>query len=254
MLIDAGVAGDPDGADRAVAGAGGDTDPRVEASVGPVEASRVGRQIPGDRTRLRTADHAAGGVSARRSSPPRALGPQVPAGRTWSERRGRALVAVAAVGVLNVGPAAADPAPRTLRAASDLDGLHLWLGPVGAATRVEGDWDSAWGGTVAVVRVRERAPLAAAGLWLGGARYAARDGGRLWLDGIAGTRRLGGRMLGVGVGPVLELGELRHLRPGAQASIWCFAGVVPYARVGVLEASGPFVELGLSLSVPALRW
>ena len=61
-------------------------------------------------------------------------------------------------------------------------------------------------------------------------------------------------MLGVAAGPVVELGDLRHPRVGAQASIWCFAGVVPYARLGVLEASGSFVEVGISLSVPALRF
>jgi hypothetical protein len=141
-----------------------------------------------------------------------------------------------------------------LRASSDLDGLHIWIGPVGAATHVDGVWDSAWGGALAAVRIRERSTLAAAGLWLGGAHYALRDGGRLWLDGMVGTRRLGGRMLGASAGPVVELGDLRHPRVGGQASIWCFAGVVPYARLGVLESSGPFVEVGISLSVPALRF
>jgi hypothetical protein len=61
-------------------------------------------------------------------------------------------------------------------------------------------------------------------------------------------------MLGAGVGPVLELGDLRHPHAGAQATFWCFAGVVPYARLGVLEASGSFVEVGISLSLPALRF
>lgn len=145
-------------------------------------------------------------------------------------------------------------APRPLRAASDLDGLHIWVGPVGAATHVENQWDSAWGGTIAVIRIREHAPVGAIGAWLGGAHYAVRDGGRVWLDGVVGTRRLGGHMLGAGVGPVLELGDFRHPHGGAQATFWCFAGVVPYARLGVLEASGSFVEVGISLSVPALRF
>ncbi|KAB2899242.1 MAG: hypothetical protein F9K40_10480 [Kofleriaceae bacterium] len=159
--------------------------------------------------------------------------------------------------LLRSHPAHADPAtlpPPTLRAASDLDGLHIWLGPIGAATHVDGSWDSAWGGTVAALRIREQAPLGAVGAWLGGTHYALRDGGRVWLEGVAGTRRLGGRMLGAAAGPVVELADLRHPRLGAQASIWCFAGVVPYARLGVLEASGPFVEVGISLSLPALRF
>jgi hypothetical protein len=162
---------------------------------------------------------------------------------------------LASLVVLGFGVASADPVPPVkLRAASDLDGVHIWLGAVGAATHVESEWDSAWGGAVAVIRIRERAPLGAIGAWLGGAHYAVRDGGRVWLDGVVGTRRLGGRMLGAGVGPVLELGDFRHPRAGAQATFWCFAGVVPYARLGVLEASGSFVEVGISLSVPALRF
>lgn len=155
---------------------------------------------------------------------------------------------------VHADPDAASPAAPRLRAASDLDGLHIWLGPVGAATHVDGAWDSAWGGTIAAIRIRERAPVGALGVWLGGTHYALRDGGRIWLDGVVGTRRIGGRMLGTAAGPVVELGDLRHPRLGAQASIWCFAGVVPYARLGVLEASGSFVEVGLSLGLPALRF
>lgn len=176
-------------------------------------------------------------------------------------RRARwGLSSLAAIAVLCTGTAHADsavaaPPPAKLRASSDLDGLHIWLGPIGAATHVDGAWDSAWGGTVAAIRIRERAPLGAVGAWIGGTHYALRDGGRVWFDGVAGTRRLlGGRMLGVAAGPVVELGDLRHPRVGAQASIWCFAGVVPYARLGVLDASGSFVEVGISLSVPALRF
>lgn len=144
--------------------------------------------------------------------------------------------------------------PTTFRSSADLDGLYLWVGPGGAATRVEGTWDSAWGGSVQVVRVRERAWLGALGGSFGAAHYAARDGGRLWFEGMVGTRRLVGKMVGMSAGPTLELGERRHARTGAQATIWCFVGVVPFVRAGVLDASGAFVEVGLSLSLPALRF
>lgn len=147
------------------------------------------------------------------------------------------------------GTAEAEP-----RSVADLDGLHLFVGPVGAATRVGDEWDSAWGGTAALIRVRERARLGAVGGWLGASHYGASDGGRVWLDGVVGTRRLVGRMVGIGAGPVVEIGALQHPRLGAQASIWCFAGVVPYARLGVLDASGSFVELGVSVSLPTLRF
>lgn len=217
------------GAEEAEAEAGDAvTGPMVQASVEPGQRSRVSPQMPGNRSRLRTRGHL-----ARR---PR-----------WG------LVSLL---VLGFGVASADPAPPVkLRASSDLDGVHVWLGPIGAATHIESEWDSAWGGTIAVLRIRERARLGTVGAWLGGAHYALRDGGRVWIDGVAGSRRIvGARMLGFAAGPVVELGDLRHPRVGAQASIWCFAGVVPYARLGVLEASGSFVEVGISLSVPALRF
>jgi hypothetical protein len=191
----------------------------------------------------------------------------MPGNRSSLRRRGhparRAAWGLLSLVVLIAGTAEADPAGNPagdpapvpgLRASSDLDGLHIWVGPIGAATHVDGAWDSAWGGTVAALRIRERAPLGAVGAWLGGAHYALRDGGRVWIDGVVGTRLLGGKMIGVAAGPVVELGDLHHPHVGAQASIWCFAGVVPYARLGVLEASGPFVEVGISLSVPALRF
>ncbi len=146
------------------------------------------------------------------------------------------------------GTAEAEP-----RSVADLDGLHLFVGPVGAATLVREAWDSAWGGSAALIRVREGARLGAVGGWLGASHYGASDGGRIWLDGVVGSRRLVGRMVGIGVGPVVEIGALQHPRLGAQASIWCFAGVVPYARLGVLDASGSFVELGVSISLPTLR-
>ena len=200
--------------------------------------------MPGNRTRLGGGDH-------RRESPVQGAGPR---GRAFGPQVAIVLSTLA----LAAGSAAADDKPGAasapLRSVHDLDGLHLFVGPIGAATHVGDTWDSAWGGNVALIRVRERAALGVAGAWIGAAHYGASDGGRIWIEGVAGSRRLLGRMLGAGVGPVLELGEVQHPRLGAQASIWCFAGVVPYARLGVLDASGSFVELGVSLSIPALRF
>jgi hypothetical protein len=212
---------------EAVAGTG----PLRQASDGPGRGSRGTPQMPGNRSSLRRRGH-----PARRAA--------------W----GLLSLVVLAAGTAEADPAG-DPSPvPRLRASSDLDGLHIWLGPIGAATHVDGAWDSAWGGTVAALRIREHAPIGAIGAWIGGAHYALRDGGRVWIDGVVGTRLLGGKMMGLAAGPVVELGDLHHPHAGAQASIWCFAGVVPYARLGVLEASGPFVEVGISLGVPALRF
>lgn len=143
--------------------------------------------------------------------------------------------------------------PSSLPPSWDLDGLYVWLGPVGAAGRLDGDWDSAFGADLAVVRVREAAPLGAVGVAAGAARWAARGGGRLWLDGLAGTR-LGGRMYGATLGPVVELAELAHPRVGGAVGIWAFFGPTPYARIGVISDGAAFVEVGIHLALPVLRW
>lgn len=148
---------------------------------------------------------------------------------------------------------AATPAPR-LRSAADLDGLYVWLGPAGAAARVEGAWLSSWGGGLQVLRVRERADLGVVGGWLSATHYAGRDGGRVALEGVVGTRRWLGPMVGLGAGPLVELGDLHHPRLGAQVSAWVFAGITPYVRAGWVDEAGGLVELGVQLSLPVRRW
>ncbi|MEZ4400534.1 MAG: hypothetical protein R3B06_10975 [Kofleriaceae bacterium] len=151
-----------------------------------------------------------------------------------------------------VGVARGDPAPT--RSSADLDGIQLWLGPGGLATRVEGRWESTWGGTVGVVRVSEHRTLATVGGWFGAAHYASRDGGRLWLEATLGTRAVGGYLLGVAAGPTVELGVAHHPRGGGAVALWGFAGIQPVVRVGWLDGPGAFVEVGVSLAVPAWRW
>ncbi len=146
----------------------------------------------------------------------------------------------------------ADPRVAESTAASwNLDGLYLWLGPIGAATRIEGMWDSTVGGDLSVVRIRERDLVGALGLSVGASRWTERGGGRLWADAIAGTRI--GRMVGVSAGPILELDELSHPRFGGSVGAWVFLGVTPYVRVGIVDKLGGFVELGLHIALPVLR-
>jgi hypothetical protein len=133
----------------------------------------------------------------------------------------------------------------------DLDGLYLWLGPSGAASRIDGSWDSMVGGDVSVVRVREREAVGLVGASLGAARWTERGGGRLWLDGLVGTRF--GRMVGLSAGPILELDELHHPRVGVSVGLWGFLGVTPYVKVGAVDELGGFVEIGLHIALPALR-
>jgi hypothetical protein len=133
----------------------------------------------------------------------------------------------------------------------DLDGIYIWLGPTGAASRIDADWDSTFGADATVVRVRERAALGVIGATLGASRWTARGGGRIWLDGLLGTRL--GRMVGVSAGPLLELSELSHPRLGGSLGLWAFVGVTPFVRVGTVSDLGNFVEIGVHIALPVIR-
>jgi hypothetical protein len=161
--------------------------------------------------------------------------------------------------LLICGTAAAgpdEPGAPALPDSSNLDGSYVYLAPIGGVARTEGAWDGVFGGSVSVVRVREARWAGTLGLSVGATRFTDSDRGRVWADLLLGTRRLTGDrlMLGVGVGPMVELDDLRHARFGARARIWCHVGVVPYVGFGVLERSGSFIEAGLEVSLPALRW
>lgn len=138
-----------------------------------------------------------------------------------------------------------------LRPSWDLDGTYLWLGPVGAASRVDAAWDSTFGADLAVVRVRERARLGVVGVTAGASLWTERDGGRIWIDGIVGTRL--GRMVGLTAGPIVELAALAHARLGASIGVWTFVGVTPFARLGYVEDLGGFGEVGVHIALPVLR-
>ena len=156
---------------------------------------------------------------------------------------------------------APDPIPRSgppsvgpdqFRPTWDLDGIYLWLGPVGAASTIDSDWDSTFGADLAVVRIREREPLSAIGFDAGASLWTARDGGRIWLDVLAGTR-LAGRIYGVSVGPLVELSDFAHPRYGGSVGVWAFFGITPFVRIGVVDELGPFVDVGVHIALPVLR-
>jgi hypothetical protein len=149
-------------------------------------------------------------------------------------------------------PAREAEAPPVHPPSWDLDGLYFWIGPVGAASRAEASWDSTIGGDIALVRVREHEAIGAIGATLGASRWTERGGGRLWLDALVGTRF--GRMVGVSAGPILELAELSHPRVGASVGLWAFVGVTPFVRVGAVQDLGGFVEVGVHVALPALRF
>ena len=162
----------------------------------------------------------------------------------------------------NFTPTKVDPDPPPRRSAPvvptatnapswDLDGLYLWLGPTGAASHIDADWDSTIGADASLVRIRERELLGTIGATFGASRWTVRGGGRLWLDGVAGTRM--GRMVGVSAGPILELNELSHTRFGGSVGLWAFIGVAPFVRAGMVQDLGGFVEVGVHIILPVLR-
>lgn len=169
------------------------------------------------------------------------------------------LLAIILRGLASFDSAAAQPAPARDDAAAttaSLDGLYLALGPVAAAVYAADDevWDGGFGGELMVVRVRERAWLGAYGLAVGGERFVEAGNGRLWGDFLVATKRLLGVAVGVSAGLAVEVGDLQAPRFGWQTTIWSFAGVIPYVRVGSVEKSGTFVDAGLKIALPALRW
>jgi hypothetical protein len=146
--------------------------------------------------------------------------------------------------------ASADP----LESSANLDGVYLAVGPVGSAVHTETSWDAAFGGELTLARITERRPIAALALSLGGHRYSERDTGRLWLEGMAATRWLRGTPIGLAGGPTLEVDRVIPARLGAQATLWAYVGVIPYMRVGAVDKSGIFFEMGLRIPLPAFRW
>jgi hypothetical protein len=141
-----------------------------------------------------------------------------------------------------------------LRWTADLDGTYVALGPLGTATRVEEAWDAAFGGELSLTRVREHRRISALGVAVGAMRFAERDGGRLWVEALAASRRPFGIPVGLGLGPTLEVHEVTPPLLGGEVTLWIFAGAIPYARLGIQENTGVFMDFGIKIALPALRW
>jgi hypothetical protein len=128
------------------------------------------------------------------------------------------------------------------------------VGLLGSLVRAEGEWDSGFGGELIVGAVCEGCILSAWAAGLGLVGFSARSGGRASAGVAAGTRWPTGILIGVSGGPVVQLDDLRRPRLGGETSFWLHAGVVPYVRVGAVEESGVFMDLGLRIPLPAARW
>jgi hypothetical protein len=147
-------------------------------------------------------------------------------------------------------PAVAEPLPSPAK----LDGVYLALGPVGALVHVEDDWDGAFGGEMSLWRVREHDLVSGLGVSIGGHKFSEREGGRVWSEVLAAHRLRWGLALGVAAGATAEVDQVTPPRYGAYGSVWVFAGVIPYVRVGTVQSEGTFVDLGVKIALPALRW
>lgn len=135
-----------------------------------------------------------------------------------------------------------------------LDGLYLSVGPAAAYSWVEGQTTTATGLELSIARVRERKLPAAVGLSVGGLGYTDRDGGRVWMEGEVAIRAPWPFAMGLGLGMTSEIDPVRPPRFGAQGTLWIFAGVLPYLRLGVFAEAGRFVETGVILRIPTFRW
>jgi hypothetical protein len=138
--------------------------------------------------------------------------------------------------------------------AQSLDGTYVTIGPVAAGARVEGEWLSAVGLEVSVVRVTEKVLPAALGICGGGVSYAGRRGGRLWIEAEGAIAAPLPFPIGLGLGATAEVDRVLPARLGGQATLWFLAGFVPFVRGGVVSKSGAFVEVGVMLKIPARRF
>lgn len=155
----------------------------------------------------------------------------------------------------------AEPVPASDGFHADgLDGFHVAVGPLGAVTRASGEWDGNFGVGAQVMRIREESIVTSLGVGAGASRYARADdaglgrgSGRVWLESSAGFRLPGGLVMGLGAGVVAEVDAIRPARWGAQGTVWVFAGVIPYVRVGSVEKNGAYIDFGIKVALPVLR-
>lgn len=179
--------------------------------------------------------------------------PAIP-GSAW----GRAPQIVCALSLLGISaPANAQDAPRLLLVQFPSD-THLVLGPSVAAVHRDQAWDSEVGAQLQLHRRRQSPTLSAFGLSLSAATFAKYEGIRLALDGYAGTRLLGGIPIGLGLGPVADVFLSHRPRGGARASIWFYAGVVPYVSFATMHGLGApdeiEVQAGLKIPFSLVHW
>jgi hypothetical protein len=175
--------------------------------------------------------------------------PQV-RGRPHRSTKGQALRGVACwLGTALATPGLAFAEEPHLRSTADLDGTYLTVGPVAGALASQEQWDSAVGAELSLVQLREGCIPALLGFSFGGVVFDDRPGTRTWLEAELAIDRLPVK-LGLSGGLAAELDRVRPPRFGTQATLWAFAGIVPYVRVGWLDETGSFFETGVMIKIP----
>jgi hypothetical protein len=135
------------------------------------------------------------------------------------------------------------------RLTSDLDGTYLTVGPVAGALAIQNNWNSAVGAELSLVRLREGRVPALFGISLGGVVFDDRPGARTWAELELAIDRFPVKF-GLSGGLAIEWDRVEPPLFGAQGTLWVFAGIVPYVRVGTLEELGAFFEAGVMIKIP----
>ncbi len=184
----------------------------------------------------------------------RATGGRAPAGRgLWPRREVVALVFAAAL-VTGAPAALAEPERDEALAETDnLDGYYLALGPRGGALYTEGEWDGAFGAEVSLYHYQGDRPLSLLGLSGGMVQLSELTGGQLFGEVGAGGSVVSELRAGLAAGVTARTSPVRHPRLGVHATLFAFAGPIAYGRVGSLQDTGMFVDIGIRLALPALR-
>jgi hypothetical protein len=135
------------------------------------------------------------------------------------------------------------------RMAGDLDGTYLTAGPVAGALATQDTWNSAVGAELSLVRLREGRFPALLGVSVGGVVFDRLPGLRSWAELELGIDRFPVKF-GVSAGLAAQFDRVVPPHLGAQATLWVFAGIVPYVRIGVLDELGGYFEAGLMIKIP----
>jgi len=122
----------------------------------------------------------------------------------------------------------ADPGPAANLAAANPNSLHIAIGPTMAGIRLEGDWDTAFGGELHVVRLSRNGTIGAIGAAFGATSFASSDATRLYLDGYLGIRVSDDWTAGIAVAPIVDLFPTHRALAGVRVTTWLHAGIAPF--------------------------